>query len=531
MAGYLEPGIYVNYDASGRGSMGNTPYLIPVIMGSGPKFLKTTVAVVRGSGNSDKLNYAVKGMDDFSVLRIGKNSVSKDYYSPESIKETMDYKNIESLDSGKELGLKRPAEDYNLSVDTDGKILINWVATISEDQIIVDPTYATETSGQYESQTIYIRRNRKPAEGSTYYVELIYPVNTQNTPNQYKPCLINLLEDVNTYYGGVTMYTDHTGSAKTINKLGLGLYLAKQNGAGLVYGLQVPYDSSSKSAPDQFDYAESLSILQGVETAYRIVPMDLDNSITNSLINHVNQMSSPEEKSERRLFAGYQDNGSISTFADLQKNVGEFAKSISNERVGIISSYDVTIVLPDGTVVSPPEGGSAPYLCAALAGAESALPLYQSLTRATITGFDKLQDRVTMLRSQKNMLAAYGVILLEQPGGTGSAIVVRHGLTTNMDTIQTRENSITTIKDYTGKLLRNALDKYIGKESITFESLVRMRATIDSVLDSLIESKIIVSGEVENLQQSESNPDSVILNVKILPPYPCNYINITVYTS
>lgn len=531
MAGYLEPGIYVGYDSSGRGSMGNTPYLIPVIVGSGPRFLKTTISVVRGSGTSDKLNYSAKGLDDFSVLRIGKNSMSKDYYSQESIKEIMDYKNVESLDPDSSLGLKRPSEDYNVSVDTDGKILINWVGTITEDQIIVDPKYATETAGQYEEETVYIRRNRKPSEGSTYYVELIYPVNTQNTPDQYKPCLINLLEDINSYYGGVTMYTDHTGTTKTINKLGLGLYLAKQNGAGLVYGLQVPYDATSKSSPDQFDYAESLSVLQGVETAYRIVPMDLDNNVTNLLINHVNQMSSPEEKCERRLFAGYQDNNMISSFADLQKNIGEFAKSIANERVGIISAYDVTIVLPDGTIVSPPEGGSAPYICAALAGAECAMPLYQSLTRASITGFDTLKDRVQMLRSQKNMLAAYGVILLEQPGGTGSAIVVRHGLTTNMNTIQTRENSITTIKDYTGKLLRSALDKYIGKESLTFESLVRMRATIDSVLDSLIESRIIVSGEVENLQQSESNPDSVILNVKILPPYPCNYINITVYTS
>lgn len=530
MAGYLEPGIYVNYDASGRGSIGGTPYLIPVIMGSGPRYLKTIVPVVRGTATSDKLDYEVKGVSDFSVLRIGRNSTSKDYYSDVTIAETMDYKNIESLDSNKELGLKRPAEDYTLSVDSDGKILVNWVASVTEDQIITDPTYATETSGQYEEETVYIRRNRKPSEGSTYYVELIYPVNKYNTPEQYKPRLVNLLEDVNSMYGGVTMYTDHTGKTTTINKIGLGLYLAKYNGAGLVYGLQVPYDSL-KSAPDQFDYAESLSVLQGVQNAYRIVPMDLDNNITNSLINHVNQMSSPEEKCERRLFAGCQDNGQVTTFSDLQRVVGEFAKNIRNERVGIVSTYDVTIVLPDGSVINPPDGGSAPYICAALAGAEASLPVYQSLTRASIAGFERITDRVNLLRSQKNMLAEYGLILLEQPGGAGSPITIRHGLTTNMDTIQTRENSITTIKDYTGKLLRSALDKYVGKENITFESLVRMRATVDSVLDSLIHSKIIVAGEVESLQQVESSPDSVILSVKILPPYPCNYINVTVYTS
>lgn len=530
MAGYLEPGIYVNYDASGVGSIGSTPYLIPVIMGSGPRYLKTTVSVVRGSGTSDKLNYKVSGTNDFTILRIGKNSTSKDYYSDVTIKDILDYKNVESLDENKSLGLKRPAEDYTVSVDSDGKILINWTATVTEDQIMEDPTYSSETAGQVEDETVYIRRNRKPSDGAIYYVELIYPVNTDNTPEQFKPRLVNLLEDVNSLYGGVTMYTDHTGQTTTINKVGLGLYLAKLNGAGLVYGLQVPY-STGKAAPDQFDYAESISALQGIQNAYRIVPMDLDNNITHLLINHVNQMSSPEEKSERRLFAGYQDNNQVKSFADLQKMVGEFAKNIRNERVGIVSTYDVTIVLPDGTIVSPPDGGSAPYICAALAGAESALPIYQSLTRASISGFDKLSERVNLLRSQKNMLAEYGLILLEQPSGIGSAITIRHGLTTNMDTIQTRENSIITIKDYTGKLLRSALDKYLGKENITFESLVRMRATIDSVLDSLIQSKIIVAGDVDSLQQASNSPDSVILSVKILPPYPCNYINITVYTN
>ena len=530
MAGYLEPGIYVNYDASGVGSVGSTPYLISVIIGSGPRYLNATVPVVRGAGLSDKLNYTVNGLDDFTILRVGKNSTSKDYYSDVTISSTLDYKNIESLDPDKGLGLKRPAEDYTVSVDSDGKILINWVASVTEDQIIEDPTYATETSGQYESETIYIRRNRKPSDGAIYYVELIYPVNIDNTPEQYKPRLINLLEDVTSMYGGVTMYTDHTGETTTINKLGLGLYLAKLNGAGLVYGLQVPY-STSKACPDQFDYAEAISALQGIQNAYRIVPMDLDNNITHLLINHVNQMSSPEEKCERRLFAGYQDNGQIQTFTDLQRTVGEFAKNICNERIGIVSTYDVTIVLPDGSIISPPERGSAPYICAALAGAEAALPIYQSLTRASIAGFDKLSERVNLLRSQKNMLAEYGLILLEQPSGIGSAITIRHGLTTNMDTIQTRENSITTIKDYTGKLLRSALDKYLGKENITFESLVRMRATVDSVLDSLIQSKIIVAGDVETLQQAPNSPDSVILSVKILPPYPCNYINITVYTN
>lgn len=530
MAGYKEPGIYVGYDASGRGAIGNTPYLIPVIMGSGPKYLKATVSVVRGDGASDKLNYVVAGSEDYTVLRVGRSSTSKDYYSDVTIANTMDYKNIVSLDPDSSLGLKKPAGDYTLSVDTDGKILINWNAVVTEDQIMTDPTYATETAGQVEEETIYIRRNRKPSTGATYYVELIYPVNKDNTPEQFKPRLVNLLEDITTMYGGVTMYTDHTGETTTINKLGLGLYLAKQNGAGLVYGLQVPYEST-KAAPDQFDYAESLSVLQSVQNAYRIVPMDLDNNITNSLINHVNQMSSPEEKAERRLFAGCQDYNQVTTFADMQRVIGEFAKNINNERVGIVSLYDVTIVLPDGTVISPPSGGSAPYICAALAGLEASLPVHQSLTRASITGFEKLSERVPLLRSQKNMLAEYGLILLEQPGGTSSPIVIRHGLTTNMDTIQTRENSITTIKDYTGKLLRNTLDKYVGKENITFEMLVRARTTVESVLDSLIQQKVIVSGDVETLQQSEDQPDSIMLSVKILPPYPCNYINITVYTS
>lgn len=529
MAGYREPGLYIKYEASGAGALGGTPYLIPTIMGSGPRYLKKTISVVRGSSTKDKLPISAEGMSDFTVLRIGRTTTSTDYYSDVTIKETADYKNILQLDPDGDLSLKKPAEDYTLSVDSDSKIVVTWSATTTEDQIMVDPSLSMETAGQHEESTVYIRRNRKPSEGSTYYIELIYPVNKNNTPNQYEPTLISLQEDIESVYGGLLMYTDHTGTQTTINKLGLGVYLAMINGAGLVYAQQVEYDKS-KPAPDQFDYTHALVKLQNLTDVYRIVAMDKDNNITNTIVSHVTQMSSPEEKAERRLFAGcgYQ---MINSFLEMQKTVGDYAKSIHNERVGILGAYDATIAMPDGTTYTLPAGQAEPFLCAALAGLEAGLPIHQSITKSGIVGFTELIEKVNMLRTQKNMLAEKGVILLEQKGGPGSPIIVRHGLTTNMDTTQTRESSITTIRDYTGKMLRATLDKYIGKDNITMEGLVKIKGAVDSVLDNLISSKIIVKGEVNTLQQDSNQPDSVILTVNILPPYPCNYINVVVYTS
>ena len=185
---------------------------------------------------------------------------------------------------------------------------------------------------------------------------------------------------------------------------------------------------------------------------------------------------------------------------------------------------------PDGTIINPIDvNGSEPFICAALAGLESSLDYQQSLTNRVLRGFNTIEDIMPLLRTQKNILASNGVILLEQTGGNNRLLTtVRHSLTTCMQTTVTREPSITTILDYVGKGIRASLKNYIGREVISDELLARIEATGNGVIDDCIQKGILIDGSITDITQDEANPDSLSIVVSVLPPYPCNYINIVI---
>jgi hypothetical protein len=134
-----------------------------------------------------------------------------------------------------------------------------------------------------------------------------------------------------------------------------------------------------------------------------------------------------------------------------------------------------------------------------------------------------------MNRKQMNMLAEKGVMILTQPGGPGTPIIVRHQLTTDMTSVQTKEDSIVMIGDYVSKYLRNVCEQYIGKYNITGETIARIQAALDSALYLLKKEQTITQGSVTSMAQDEANPDTLLISIRITPPYPCNYIDITLF--
>ena len=165
------------------------------------------------------------------------------------------------------------------------------------------------------------------------------------------------------------------------------------------------------------------------------------------------------------------------------------------------------------------------FLCAGYAGAENTLKPQDSRTRMKITGFFELQG-IKLKRTEMNSLATYGVTILTQIT-RGTDIIVRHGLTTDMSSVQTRETSIQDIVDYCSKEYRAACELYIGKYNITADLIQRISGTLNSVTATLKTDGIILGATIMNLAQDFDNPDSLIISMKINVPYPCNYIIIT----
>ena len=100
-------------------------------------------------------------------------------------------------------------------------------------------------------------------------------------------------------------------------------------------------------------------------------------------------------------------------------------------------------------------------------------------------------------------------------------------LTTDMTSIETRTDSITKVVDFTAKFLRKGLRNYIGRFNITTGFLDTLGTTIEGLLGFLTETGVLIGANLNNIIQDEDQRDTVLVDVTLDVPYPCNYIRLT----
>jgi hypothetical protein len=167
------------------------------------------------------------------------------------------------------------------------------------------------------------------------------------------------------------------------------------------------------------------------------------------------------------------------------------------------------------------------YATACVVGMVGQLPPQQGFTNYPITGLTRVvgsNDRFT--NKQLNVMAAGGVYILVQDF-QGAPVVCRHQLSTNTTSIETRELSITKVVDYTAKFLRGGLRNFIGRSNITQGFLDNLSTVIQGQLNFLVDNGVLIGADINNLIQSADQPDTVIVDVTIDVPFPCNYIRLT----
>lgn len=167
------------------------------------------------------------------------------------------------------------------------------------------------------------------------------------------------------------------------------------------------------------------------------------------------------------------------------------------------------------------------YLCAAIAGMCGQQPPQQGFTNFPISGFTRVFGSNDVFK-QKNMNvgAAGGTYWVVQEVA-GGPLTARHQLTTDLTSIETRELSITKVVDFTAKFMRAGLRNFIGKFNITQPFLDTLSTVVQGQLSFLTEAGVIIGGELNNIVQSKSAPDTVLIDVTLDVPYPCNYIRLT----
>jgi len=167
------------------------------------------------------------------------------------------------------------------------------------------------------------------------------------------------------------------------------------------------------------------------------------------------------------------------------------------------------------------------YVCPAIGGMIAHFPPQQGFTNLPVTGFTGISgSNDTFSAKQLNVMAAGGTYIMVQDA-QGAPIISRHQLSTNLTSIETRELSITKVVDFVAKFLRTGLRNFIGTFNITQPFLDTLSTVIQGMLGFLVESGVILGGDLNNLIQSKDAPDTVLVDVTLDVPYPCNYIRLT----
>jgi len=167
------------------------------------------------------------------------------------------------------------------------------------------------------------------------------------------------------------------------------------------------------------------------------------------------------------------------------------------------------------------------YMCAAIAGMIGQQPPQQSFTNFPMTGFTRVigsNDRFS--QRQINIMAAGGAYVVVQDA-QGAPLISQFALTTDLTSIETRTDSITKVVDFTAKFLRRGIKNFIGRFNITQGLLDTLSSVIQGLLGFLVENGVLIGADLNNIIQDENEPDTVLVEVRLDVPYPCNFIKLT----
>jgi hypothetical protein len=208
-------------------------------------------------------------------------------------------------------------------------------------------------------------------------------------------------------------------------------------------------------------------------------------------------------------------------YSTMASVVSDANSSIKNRRV--FSVFPDTVK----TMVAGIEKSLPGYYgCAAIVGMVAAQPPQQGFTNFPITGLTGVSGPEKFTRRQLNIMAGGGTYILVQdaPGG---AVYCRHQVSTDLTMVETRELSITKVVDFVAKFLRLGVRRFIGVNNINANLLDTLGATVHAILQFLDEGGVLNGFSVNNIAQDKSNPDTVLIDVTLQVPYPCNYIRLT----
>ena len=569
---YKEPGAYLTVIEEAAPAATAAPAMIPLIIGTSAKYRAATTSFVRGAGTNtdfDIIDIPATSADPRKdIISLGYSAKAANFtlgcYYTEPTEEAPDGEKFDEIPVLMADGDFQAKDNIDKNHYDGDYIIVQVPDQAGKLQYAI---YWTKTGSAKVSLDISLILTYRTSFG----------VDDQRNP-YFQPRRLSDSADVEAYCGELwNMYDgdnatdlldDANDAKRKVNPLALGCYIALLQGANEVYALRVPESTKQTGGKLADNYERALDEYAAfLNDAWRIVPMDCDmligldgrensadgdsfRQINNAIVKHIRKCSSYEERKERTAIFGFparfDDDGYTLVppssytepygLVDDQRSyfqmLTEYARSLDYGRVSLIYPCTCRFEVPDWKIVDI----GPQYLAAAYAGVEYRMPGYLPKTRADFAGFTSItgigeSTGIRLTRRQLNELADEGIMLIVQDDAT-SPIVIRHQLTTSQSgDLRQTENSIIAIKDYVTKVLRTMCERYVGRFNITTDLITRLRGSLDSSLASLEGDGWIIQGEITSIEQDEVQKDTLLVTARIYVPYPCNYIDITLYVE
>jgi hypothetical protein len=323
-------------------------------------------------------------------------------------------------------------------------------------------------------------------------------------------------------------------TSQVISPLSLAAKVAFENGATEV--LTVALDPSISVLRDAFNDAYAK-----VETDFRVgtvVPILVEatpTTATTTLANVENLASDLRVHCVNASNEGFPRVGVFGATAGMLNTLGTapagsadfiaLSAAVGNKRV--MQAYPNVLNLYNGNTNSNIEVDGS-YLAVAYAAQLANKGVHQGLTRVSVNSFSGIPARVQKLQTKsfKDSLSRAGVAVAEI--NRQNVLVCRHGVSTDVSSVLTREFSITRQNDALYYLLYDGIDRtgMVGGP-ITVDTVLSVKGVVVGILENAKANQIIVDYQAPAVRQQvlpTGDPTSIEVKFAWLPAVPLNYI-------
>jgi len=210
---------------------------------------------------------------------------------------------------------------------------------------------------------------------------------------------------------------------------------------------------------------------------------------------------------------------SIPNLGGIMQAAADEANAYGSRRVYLAYADSVDVPLNGITQNVPPY-----YAMAAIAGLVGSRNPSLPLTQVALGGLSKVygtDDRFS--EAQLDVASDGGRLVLVNSGAT---VVPRASWSTNPNSIESRELSITTQIDSLAKGARLLNRRFIGGRVIT-PNLLDEIATANQSYAQYASNNIVNYAEVDSILQDETQLDRILITYNVSPAYPANRIKVT----